>query len=61
MKSDPGQILACPGVNLDLVPLVDEQRDEDLCPCLHGSRLRRACRRIALEAGLCVGNLEFYE
>ena len=56
-----GQVLTSTGVNLDLVTVVNEQRNVYGCASLNGCRLGSALCGIALEARLGVGDLELYE
>src|SRR5918997_3454746 len=46
--SDTTQVVACPGVDLDLLPGGQEQRDLDVQPGLHGGGLGAAGAPVAL-------------
>ena len=56
-----GQVLTGTGVDLDLVTVVNEQRNVYGCASLNGCRLGCALSGIALEARLGVGDLKLYE
>ena len=56
-----GQILTGTGVDLDLITVVNEQRNVYGCASLNGCRLGSALCGITLEARLGVGDLKLYE
>ena len=57
-RSDSGQILTGPGVDLQLVADIDEQRNHDLSACLYDSRLGSTCSGVALDARLSLRDFQ---